>query len=392
MTEIQIFTCFLVPNRPKVSSLRLVFASLLLLSNSFTVKTKAQSSNGFSIEPSLHFGHIFKHSPKLTIPIAPLSIGNEIHFNWQTLGQKAWHEWQGYPSVGVGFLHYDLGKKEVLGDAFAVYPSLDLRIFKRATWFRSSVQLGWGVAYLTKHYDQFTLPINNAIGSAINNITSLKLRFKKPLTAHWVVESNFSFTHFSNGSSRLPNYGINIPALNLGLIWQVQNIDNQSFIRRDSSKRSSKKWGVNAFGGLGLSASSVSRGPQYPIYAAALSIVRPLNKVNNLSVGIQYEQNRVVAEFGLGNGEYTSKAQAFKAGSRWGIFAGEEFMFGHVALILQSGYYLQQYESLESRWFSRLGVRLYSPHFGKVQGHIGIYLKAHKIIAEQFCVLTGVYF
>lgn len=392
MTKIRVFIYVLIFRIAKVSHFRSICALVFLFTNLFTVNTYAQSTQGFSVEPSLHFGHIFKHSPKLTIPIPPLSIGNEIHLNWQTLGQKAWHEWQGYPSVGVGFLHYDLGDKAILGQAFAVYPSLDLRIFRYWNKVKSSIQLGWGVAYLTRHFDQFTNPINNAVGSTFNNITSFKWHFRRPLTAHLTAECSFSFTHFSNGATRLPNYGINIPAANVGIGWQPKAIDNEGFVHRDSSKKANKTWGINTFGGIGLSASTVSRGPQYPIYVAAFSAVRPLSKVNNLSLGVQYEQNRVVAEFGLATGEYTSKEQAFKAGSRWSIFLGDEFMFGHVALIWQSGIYLQHYKAIENRWYNRLGVRLYSPSIGKVQGHIGIYLKAHKIIAEQFCVLGGIYF
>jgi hypothetical protein len=378
------------------SILAFIFFNLLI------INARAQFQKGFSIEPSFHFGRILKHTPKLLFQSPPLSMGSEIHLNWQTYGKKPWQEPQGYPSVGLSFLHYNLGNDKIFGQAFAAFPSIDLRVFKKIKTFGSSVQLGWGLAYLTKHYDQFTNPINNAVGSALNNVTAFKLRFQKPLSTHWMAQGGFSFTHFSNGSSRLPNYGINIPALNLGIIWLPNPINTdgtsrenrEGYIHGDKISKPDKKWGINVFSGIGLSASTVSRGPQYPIYMGAFSIVRPLTKVNNASMGIQYEQNRIVAEFGLGNGEYTTKAQAFEAGSRWGVYLGDEFLFGRVAIVLQSGFYLHHYKAIEHIWFNRLGLRYYSPSVGrsKVQGHIGIYLKAHKIIAEQFCVLGGVSF
>lgn len=370
------------------------FIITFIILNSFIINANAQFDKGFSIEPSLHFGRIAKHTPKLSFQSPPLSIGSEIHLNWQTYGKKTWQEWQGYPSVGISFLYFDLGDKQVFGDAFAVYPSIDFKVLKKIKRVDSYIQWGWGVAYLTRHYDQFTNPVNNAIGSAFNNVTDFKWRFEKQLSPHWKALADFSFTHFSNGSSRLPNYGINIPALNLGIKWTPKPMNTEGYIHRDSSSKPDRKWGINAFSGIGLSASTVPRGPQYPIYMAAFSVVRPLTKVNLLSIGVQYEQNRVVAEFGLGNGEYTTQEQAFKAGNRWGAFVGDEFLFGHVAIVLQSGFYLHHYKAIESIWFNRLGVRLYTPTIGRsnLQGHIGIYLKAHKIIAEQFCVLGGVCF
>ena len=321
-------------------------------------------------------------------------MGNEIHLNWQTHGQKVWHEWQGYPSFGISFLHYNLGDKQVFGDAFAVYPTLDLKVLKKIKLIDSYIQFGWGLAYLTRHYDQFTNTTNNGVGSALNNVTGFKWRFEKRLTTHWKAQFGFSFTHFSNGTARLPNYGINIPALNIGAKWTPKPLYTEGYIHRDSSSKSNKKWGLNAFSGLGLSASSAPRGPKYPIYTVAIALIRPLNIVNSLSLGIQYEQNRVVAEFGLATGQFTTKEEALKAGSRWGVFLGDEFLFGQVAVVLQSGFYLHRYEAVESMWFNRLGLRLYSPIIGRSnwRGHIGVFLKAHKINAEQFCILGGVNF
>ncbi len=404
-------------NRLSINS-RLIF--LFFCFNLLIINEKAFAQKGFSIEPSTHFGRIAKHTPKLLFQVPPLSIGTEIHLNWQTYGKKVWHQWQGYPSVGLSVLHYNLGDKTTFGHAFAVYPSLDLRVFKKIKPFKTYIQWGWGLAYLTRYYDQFTNPTNNAVSAAVNNITDFKFKFEKPFSPYWTALAGFSFTHFSNGSAHLPNYGINIPALNMGVKWtpkpiiqnasgkeQVANGKGQSarhdtqnpvftegYIHRDSSSKATKKWGINAFAGLGLSASTEPRGPQYPIYTTVFSVVRPLNKVNNLSLGVQFEQNRVVSEFGLASGEFTTKAEADKAGNRWGAYIGEEFLYGRVSLIVQSGFYLRHYLRIENIWFNRLGLRLSSPPIGKtsIQGHIGIYMKAHKISAEQFAVLGGVSF
>ena len=383
----------LILNHPVTK--RSVFLNCFFLLNLLIINQKAIAQKGFSIEPTVHFGRIVKHTPKLLFPTPPLSIGTEIHFNWQTYGKKTWHEWQGYPNVGFSILNYNLGNAQIFGQAFAAYPSLDLRVFKKMKTVNSFLQLGWGLAYLTRHYDQFTNPQNNAVGSAVNNITNFKLRFQKQLSTHWKAQIGLSFTHFSNGASRLPNFGINIPAVNVGASWTPEPVNTEGgYIHHYALPKTYKKLGINAFGGLGLSASTEPRGPKYPIYSTIFSIVRPLTKVNNLSLGVQFEQNHVVSEFGLASGEFATKVEANKAGSRWGAYIGEEFLYGRVGLIVQSGFYFRHYIRVENIWFNRLGVRVYSPTLGRtnVQGHIGIYMKAHKINAEQFCLMAGVSF
>ena len=170
---------------------------LIFLCNTLIINANSQTAkNDFSIETDVHIGRLIKHTSKLLFNPPPLSIGSEIHLNWQLNGTKPWHEWQNFPSVGVSLLYFDFGNQAVLGSAVAAFPTIDLTLRRRE---RSTLttQIGYGIAFLTEHYDFVNNPMNNAIGSFYNNLLALKFkynyRFSNKITAH----AGISFTHFS---------------------------------------------------------------------------------------------------------------------------------------------------------------------------------------------------
>lgn len=346
-----------------------------------------------------HLGRIAKHTPKLSFTPPPLSIGTEINIAWHLYGKRVWHEWQHYPTVGLSLLHLDFGDPVHFGQAFAVYPTLNFFLFKKnlsETPLSINAQIGGGIAYLTRYYDAFSNPLNNAIGTALNGSFHFKCRASWQFSRQWAVQGGLSFTHFSNGSSRLPNYGINIPAVNLGLRWSPNPVDSRSggFIHHDSARRQKRTWRIRTAIGMGLVSNMVPRGPKYPIYSASLAVVRQLNAVNRLSVGFLFEQNQAAAEFGLRAGSFSSLTEALQASQRKILFAEEEFLFGAFGIVLESGVYVQRGYFMDKTLYNRLGLRFYAPPIGKpkTRFHTGIYLKAHRVTAEQFSIQCGALF
>ena len=128
-------------------------------------------------------------------------------------------------------------------------------------------------------------------------------------------------------------------------------------------------------------------GPQYPLYIASVALVYRLSQVNIAYVGAEYEQNRAVAAFGLHSTGFTTEAEAFQKSSRVMVFVADEFMFGRVGILLQSGIYVGNfYEPPPFIWYNKLGLRYYIKPFthDKTQLYAGVYLKAHRIVAEYF--------
>jgi Lipid A 3-O-deacylase (PagL) len=364
--------------------------TLIFLLNFLVINIKAQTTRGLSLEANTFVGTIIRHSPKLIMPPSKNTLGVEIHASWQLNGQKQWHEWKGFPSIGASVMYLDLGEPTAIGSAIGVFPTIDFKILKKGPLSITS-QIGAGMAYLTRHFDQFDNPTYNAVGSAINCMLHLKLRSELALTPKTKAHVGGSFTHFSNGGARLPNLGVNIPAVEMGVKYVLDT--EGSPIKHHLPPTSTKKWGVNTVAGMALSSNN-SRGPKFPIYNASVSVVRHLSKISRLGLGVGYEQNRLTAEFGLHAAIFNSPEEARLASERWMGFLEKESFFGNVALVFQSGLYFRRYDGVRNLWYNKFGVRIYLPAIGrpKTQFHVGFALKAHLSTAEYIAFTGGASF
>jgi hypothetical protein len=366
--------------------------TLFLIFTLWLIYCQAQSTKGVSIEANTFVGTIIRHSKRLIIPPTKNVIGAEIHANWQLSGQKQWHEWQGFPSVGASLLYLDLGEPKAIGSAIGIFPTVDFTLLKFKSYPLSiKSQIGTGIAYLTRHFDQFDNPTYNAVGSSINCMIHLKLRGEVQLTPKLKAHLGGAFTHFSNGGARLPNLGVNIPSVEMGVRWLLDT--EGVLIRHHLPATALKKWSVNTVAGMAL-ASNNTRGPKYPIYNASIAGMRHLSRTSRLGLGIAYEQNRLLAEFGLHAIQFSSAAEARRASERWMGFLEKESLFGNVAMVFQSGIYFQKYDGVRNLWYNKVGLRIYLPEIGrpKTQFHLGFALKAHLATAEYIAFTGGASF
>lgn len=335
-------------------------------------------------------GQIIKHRNILHFDTPPLSIGGSIDVSWQTRGSEYWHRPHHYPRLGVAALYYNLGS-DVLGEAVAVAPFLDYSLF-RSVHYNGYIQFAYGIGYLTRHYDEFTNPTNNAIGSAVNGTMRLKLMIEKKRKGKTDALIGFSLTHFSNGGSQLPNYGINIPAIDLGLRFgkKVDVIKNKAA----ESLKPAKKWGGIIHTDLAMVESQTSRGPRYPIYTASTAISYQYRKTNRFFVGFTAEENRAAATFGQHVQAFNSTTEARKAARRYAPFVGYEALFGNTALVYQTGYYLTDAYLLPHSFYFKFGLRYYAPPIGKPKTRFfgQVLLKTHLAVAEYISIGGGASF
>ncbi len=133
----------------------------------------------------------------------------EFSIEKATWGKHHWETMYGYPLIGVSVWYSPLGGFEEIGSAIAVYPFINFPLFqgqKQSFNFR----LGVGVGYLTNYF----LPVDNyknfAIGSHFNIAGSLYFEYRRRVTDMLTISGGAGLTHFSNGSMKTPNYGLNI--------------------------------------------------------------------------------------------------------------------------------------------------------------------------------------
>ncbi len=246
----------------------------------------AQFGKGINIEPTFHIGQILKHTPKLNFNVDDISYGFEINLTNTKYGVKKWHQQLNYPVAGVDIFYYHLGDKDILGDAIGIFPNIAFPIFQRKR-LGLSFQLGAGIAYLTQHYDPIENTTNNAIGSNLNNITSFKWYLAYQANPKLKVSTGLSFTHFSNGSAQLPNFGINVLAYTLGIQYTPNPVQAEDYIHHEETQPFKRKWGMDIHLDMGFRENLVSGGPRYPVYIASLSATYLISPINRWSLGLE---------------------------------------------------------------------------------------------------------
>jgi hypothetical protein len=375
----------------KCGSALLYIAALIAFS---TVSARAQYNAAPAFEGVLHSGVVWRHTPKLSTQTGELLWMEELGIRLQTRGKHPWNEWQGYPSMGINLVHIHLGAGSH-GDAFAVFPYLNIPIL-RSNRFLALFRLGSGPAWVTRPYDYFKNPGQNAIGSHLNDMVQFRLGMEYRLSPFIRVQAGAALTHLSNGGSSLPNYGINLPSGYTGLVWSPRPILESEFLHTDLSKKAKRRLGARVDAGVAFSEYNTFDGPKYMIQTASVAGMFYLNQVNRAVFGLDYEYNKAVYAWGLHLADFQTESEARAGATRLAWFLADEFLFGPIGIQVQRGWYVgdrfNRYTLRKA--YSKLHLRYYLPAFlhGNLRTYAGMTLKAHAVIAEYISFDTGLAF
>ena len=352
------------------------------------------ASAQLALETSLHAGSIWRHTSKLTTRTGETLFGQELGLRFQTNGKREWHQWQRYPAFGLTMAHFRFGDGSH-GDGYGLLPTLSVPIVRKG-WFAAFFRLGTGLAWVTRPYDYFKNPGQNAIGSHWNNITQFRLGGEFRLDDHLRINTGAALTHFSNGGAALPNYGINLPSGYAGLAWSPKPVRETVFLPSAAGKQAARRFGGLLQGGLAIIEYAVFDGPKYPVWAVSAAGYFQFNAVHRAMIGLDYELNKAAYAFGLQTGEFDTENAARKGATRLAVFAADEFLFGNLGVQLQMGHYVgsEFNKYVFKPNYSKMTTRYYFPALFKtdIRPHIGITLKAHAFTAEYISMNAGLAF
>ena len=175
------------------------------------------------IESKIHMGMNLPFYKALRYLIKDDIYAFDVSVSFPTYGKDYWEKLYRYPRQGVGFSYWSLGNNEVFGKAYALYSFINIPFFKPAEKFSFNYQISCGVAYLPKIFDIYKDHLDRAIGSHTNIYIHLGIDGKITLIPHCELVIEAGATHFSNGKTRSPNYGINAGSFSLGLNYLFNN-------------------------------------------------------------------------------------------------------------------------------------------------------------------------
>jgi len=142
------------------------------------------------------------------------AYATEWSYVFRPKGNKSWHTDYKYPDLGIHFFYGSVGNTAILGNYTGIYGSIAFPFVDRKS-FRFAGRLGCGMAYTNKMYNSNTNKKNVAISTPLNVLIEVGVDITKYFNSNWIT-LGVDLTHFSNGSFKVPNLGLNVPFLSLG--------------------------------------------------------------------------------------------------------------------------------------------------------------------------------
>jgi hypothetical protein len=145
-----------------------------------------------------------------------------LEYGWQMLGGKEWHQTCKYPRLGFGAEYMRVMKRNELGHPFSVYAFYDGN-YIRTKNFELTNRLAFGLAYGFKKFDPDDPASNDIFCTSLNVFAELGVGMALRLHHSLYLEPGIRLTHFSNGNTREPQKGLNIPSFTIGLRTTLGN-------------------------------------------------------------------------------------------------------------------------------------------------------------------------
>ncbi|RYY95408.1 MAG: hypothetical protein EOO11_15915, partial [Chitinophagaceae bacterium] len=271
--------------------------------------------------------------------------------------------------LGVGALHGNSGGRQHIGTVTALMGFADYAFLQRGP-LQLRARLAIGPGWISRPFDPVANHKNTLLGSHLNAALQAGAYGTLRLGKHWSWNAGVSFLHLSNGTSSLPNLGLNIPALTTGLSYRYAVAAHPTRPRADTGRRSHfELW------------ASAGR-KQWPIVSSPRRWVGV--------VGLEWQRRFAP------NGRYGAQLQVFRdptplsgvdtiqkapGGGGWqaGLGGAYILVIGRLEVPLQAGAYLFNrrdgnvlYQTLGVRY--RAGSRL----------RAGLHLKTHMGRADYF--------
>lgn len=365
----------------------------------------------YFIDANLHSGivinnYIYWDSFPSRTPSALL----ELKFGKQSIGEKEWQQYYGFPQVGFSLIGGYLGNNSELGYTIGIIPNVTLNTLKTDKWSMKWT-LGLGFSYFNKPYTKPDNPTNILIGSHFTNMSIAQLSFRRIINDRTDFNFGISAIHASNGHYQLPNVGLNMITAHAGLKHYFTQRPNKFYVDdKYPAKPKDISFGVRF--GMGMHEFGNELGPvngkKYPITDVSVDVRRPAGRLGKAIAGIGYKYYssfyEKIKEDSTFNSNLKLKSSAIT------MFLAYEFEMGRMSLLAQGGInvynpfwkrftelidegwsFLKQLEGIIS---TRLGLQYYllDPAKYNKNMYIGMYIKANMGGADFVSLGTGFVF
>ena len=328
---------------------------------------------------SSHYGYILPQNNEVVHLAQHHAAAFELCASVPKLLNPAWARAYKNLETGLTFIHFILPDYNTLGSVTGLglyaQPYIIRGTKQSLTW-----RLGTGLGYNPVVFSKQGNPTDVFMSSRLTAMLQIQLKYSLLVKGPFRVQGSMGLTHFSNGSIKLPNQGINLPTFSLGLQYRPQGSKNpaapatQALTTPDSTTYPvlpSFRRHTSLFisGALALVEIYPSGGPKYPYYIASAGAVRRIGLKSSLTAGAEYFNNTSIKHIV----HMPDTAHLTGPYGRIGIFAGHTLHLGRLGLLTQMGWYAYKKTPLDAPVYQRIGLQyaLGSRLFA------GVYLKTH---------------
>lgn len=144
--------------------------------------------------------------------------GIDLQFGWRNYSSSIYSSIYRYPKFGWG-LNAALNYSREIGQPIALYGFFDIPFSNPRP--EKKVDFGYfsqiGLGFNLKPYDENSNPMNQYIGSKVNCYIHMGFYSSAKISPRVNANARVGLKHYSNGSTKRPNAGINLIPINLGV-------------------------------------------------------------------------------------------------------------------------------------------------------------------------------
>lgn len=320
-------------------------------------------------------GFILKHKSAIAHLIVDHPVGFRVTYDKQTFGHEAWEKRYNYPDVGLTFTYLDY-KNEVLGKTLSLIPHYQIYLRKnREAKSQFNYKIGLGLGYHTNKYDKVENNKNNALSTRMSFGVIFQAGYLYKITERLNFTTTLTLTHFSNGSIKKPNSGINVISSNFGISYQLKP-STQQYLTPEDEPLDKSGLGYTFTFTSGMHEAITKGVGTYPFYTFSGLADKTLNHKSKLGVMVDWFHSRALKREVEVDEDLNGERPDF---NRIGVGLSHELVMNDYSVVSQAGYYVHApYTPFEPVYF-RLGLRRYF----KEKLYAGISVKSHFAKAES---------
>jgi hypothetical protein len=268
--------------------IRILFCLLLIGGLELPVSSQTAADKPLIITPTFHYGFIIAHHSEMVyltqghVSIAEICVSRPTH------GESYWNQLFKFPEPGVSFCIFDLGNPQNLGNLYSICPYMDFPL-NGGIRTRICLRAGGGLSYLTKPFDPVTNYKDIAIGSHVNGFMNFRLTVKQEVSSRLRLDFGVGMSHCSNGATKMPNLGLNMPTIDLGIGYSLHKVPERKPLDTLPQCNRNRFFGVTIAGAL--SQINPPGGKDFGAIIISGSIYRRWNHKNLWNVGLEIFYN-----------------------------------------------------------------------------------------------------